>query len=254
MAESASRRGTLRAETATVHVRPLGSDSDCAFLAFTGSHGEAFSLPKAATIAEWLTTLRQWGYQRVRTNAMTSSASSVLLDAGFSVVQELTLLTISHWTPHIGTSTTTIRETRPAKALRFGVLRRGMRRDILRLDTHAFGANWCLDDDLLDDALRATPRSQVFVLRHDDDLQGFVVVGASGDSGYVQRLAVAEEHRSMGLGASLVDTAVKWAQARGCTQTVVNTEVGNLPALRLYEKIGFVSLPNRLAVLHKELR
>lgn len=251
VAESASRRGTLWSETATVHVRPLGSDSSCAFLAFTGSHGEAFSLPNATTVADWLTTLRQWGYQRVRTNAVTSSASAVLLEAGFSVVQELTLLTISHWTPPLRHSTD---GARPAKALHFGALRRGVRHDILHLDAQAFGAEWCLDDDLLDDALHATLRSQVFVLHHGVDLQGFVVVGVTGDTGYVQRLAVAEQHRNTGVGATLVGAAVDWAQRRGCTQTVVNTEVGNLPALHLYEKMGFRSLPNRLAVLHKELR
>lgn len=251
VAESAPRRGTLWSETATVHVRPLGSDPHCAFLAFTGSHGEAFSLPHSATIADWVTTLGQWGYHRIRTNAVTSSASSVLRDAGFSVVQELTLLTLSHWTPSPHNS----REgSRPTKARRFGALGRGIRRDILNLDAHAFGVDWCLDDDLLHDALHATPRSQVFVIRYGGELQGFVVVGASGDTGYVQRLAVSGQHRNRGVGAALVGAAVSWTQKRACTQTVVNTEVGNLPALRLYEKIGFVSLPNRLAVLHKELR
>jgi ribosomal protein S18 acetylase RimI-like enzyme len=35
---------------------------------------------------------------------------------------------------------------------------------------------------------------------------------------------------------------------------VVNTDVNNHYAQHLYEKIGFVSLPNRLTVLQKELQ
>lgn len=251
MAESAPRRGTLWSGSHHVHVRPLGHDTSCAFVAFTGSHGEAFSLPDTSLIEQWLDTLAEWGYRRVRTNAVISTADTALRDAGFTVVQDLTLLSMSHWTPSrlaIGTTNP------PKKVLRWGVLRKSVRREILALDAHAFGPEWCLDEDLLTDAVRATTHAQVFVARDARLLHGFVVVGASGGTGYVQRLAVSEDRQGQGIGHSLVATAVNWAQKRGCTHTVVNTEVGNVPARRLYEKIGFVALPNRLTVLQKELR
>jgi ribosomal protein S18 acetylase RimI-like enzyme len=47
---------------------------------------------------------------------------------------------------------------------------------------------------------------------------------------------------------------VQWTARKQCRHTVVNTDVNNHAAQRLYEKMGFVALPHRLTVLHKELR
>lgn len=129
-----------------------------------------------------------------------------------------------------------------------------LRREILALDTSSFGGSWCLDEGLLDDAMRATARSTLLISRHERRLNGFVIVGVSGDMGYVQRLAVHPDHRHRGVGTALVGHAVRWAARRGARQSMVNTEVTNVAARALYEKMGFTPLPTRLTVLHKELR
>lgn len=249
--ESVPRRGTLYSGSIQVHIRPLERDPDCAFMAITGSHGDTFPLPEPDIVDKWLITVAQWGYARVRTNALNPGASATLRSAGFDVVQELTLLSLTHWTP---TLLPQVESVTAKKSLRFGSIRPRLRRDIVALDQRAFGATWGLDEGLFSDAITATSHSQVFITRDAGTLTGFVVVGVTGDTGYIQRLAVSPDARRRNIATSLVSTAIRWTQTRRCTRTVVNTEVTNVAALGLYEKIGFVALPDRLTVLQKELR
>lgn len=247
----APRRGTLWSGTTRVHVRPLAHDPFGAFLILTGSHGDAFSPPEEPVLQQWLETLVEWGYRRVRTNAVASATDTALQGVGFSVVQDLVLLSVTHWSPpHMSPPCAWV----PKRALRWGALRTSTRRDILALDAAAFGPQWSLDRESLTDAIGATSRSQVFVCRRKSVLDGFVVVGSSGGTGYVQRLAVNDTQRQHGVGSCLVGAALRWTHARGCTHTVVNTETTNSAAQALYEKMGFVALPNRLTVLYKELQ
>jgi GNAT superfamily N-acetyltransferase len=198
--------------------------------------------------------MEQMGYGQVRTNAVAPGMNRLLTEAGFTIAQELMLFSLPHWTPP-----RLDRKALPGctlkRPVRLGTgLWPALRREILELDASCFGESWALDDGLLDDALRATTRSTVWIARHDRCLTGFVIAGVAGDMGYVQRLAVHSEHRQQGLATALVERAVHWAARRGARHSLVNTEVTNLPARALYEKMGFSPLPTRLTVLHKELR
>ena len=250
--ESAPRRGTLWSGPTSVHVRPLAHDPQSAFLIISGAHDDNFSFPGADIIEQWMTTLTSWGYSRVRTSALSLRPADALREVGFSSVQDLMLLTMNHWTvPQFSLAP----DIAPKKAIRWGNhITSSLRDDILRLDARAFGVAWALDTDALADALRATSRSQVLIARHKGVLQGFVVVGATSGTGYLQRLAVDAAAQRGGIGSCLVAAAVQWTSRRGCRHTVVNTDVNNHYAQHLYEKIGFVSLPNRLTVLQKELQ
>ncbi|XP_071495624.1 uncharacterized protein [Diadema antillarum] len=58
--------------------------------------------------------------------------------------------------------------------------------------------------------------------------------------GYIAMLAVDEDFRKKKLGSSLVKKAIR-AMVRGeCDEVVLETEITNKPALRLYENLGFV--------------
>lgn len=249
--ERAPRRGTLWSGPTVVQVRPLAHDPEAAFLIISGAHDDNFSFPGPEMIDRWLTTLKSWGYARVRTSALSPRPESALREVGFAPIQDLMLMSMTHWTPPQFSLSPDIA---PKKAVRWGNrISSSLRDDILRLDARAFGDTWALDKDAFSDALRATSRSQVFVARHKGVLQGFAVVGATGGTGYLQRLAVDAHVQRTGIGSCLVAAAVQWSSRKGCRHTVVNTEINNQPAQHLYEKIGFVSLPNRLTVLQKEL-
>lgn len=58
--------------------------------------------------------------------------------------------------------------------------------------------------------------------------------------GYIAMLAVDSKHRKHGIGTNLVKKAI-YAMVEGdCDEVVLETEVTNKSALRLYENLGFV--------------
>lgn len=125
--------------------------------------------------------------------------------------------------------------------------------EILQLDTEAFGDEWCLDADSLRDAFSATKRSRLFVSRNKNELEGFVLVGATQRNGFIQRLAVRPNARRTGVATRLVARALHWTHTAGCTNTVVNTERTNTAALGLYASFDFEEMPHGLVVLEREL-
>ncbi|ESO02593.1 hypothetical protein HELRODRAFT_155844 [Helobdella robusta] len=58
--------------------------------------------------------------------------------------------------------------------------------------------------------------------------------------GYIAMLAVAKEHRHKGIGSHLVIRAIKGMVNDNCDEVVLETEITNHAALRLYENLGFV--------------
>ncbi|CAB3397320.1 unnamed protein product [Caenorhabditis bovis] len=61
-----------------------------------------------------------------------------------------------------------------------------------------------------------------------------------GSKGYVAMLAVDESCRRLGLGTRLVRRAIQAMQAKGCDEVVLETEVSNKNAQRLYSSLGFI--------------
>lgn len=58
--------------------------------------------------------------------------------------------------------------------------------------------------------------------------------------GYIAMLAVDEKYRKRKIGSNLVLKAIRAMVADGADEVVLETEITNKPALRLYENLGFV--------------
>ncbi|EXU74661.1 dTDP-4-amino-4,6-dideoxy-D-galactose acyltransferase [Erwinia mallotivora] len=73
------------------------------------------------------------------------------------------------------------------------------------------------------------------------DLQGFVSLRELSDgSARIGLLATLPEAQGLGVGQRMVAAAVDWCRARRLTRLHVATQLGNLPALRLYLRCGGV--------------
>ncbi|VGO22017.1 GNAT family N-acetyltransferase [Pontiella sulfatireligans] len=56
----------------------------------------------------------------------------------------------------------------------------------------------------------------------------------------IYSLAVVPEFRGQGIGRKLLATAERKARARGCTRMKLEVRMDNIPAIRLYESLGYV--------------
>jgi ribosomal protein S18 acetylase RimI-like enzyme len=68
--------------------------------------------------------------------------------------------------------------------------------------------------------------------------------------GHLETLIVNARQRRLGIGRRLLGTAADWARARGATEMVLTTWVGNAEADAFYERLGYRVLSH---VLHARL-
>ncbi len=212
-------------------------------MAWRGRHDVALVAPRPGarpTPHDVLTALDlavRRGARQVVTGALARAELDPFLAVGFTVHERLHLL--SH----------DLEDLEPVSGA--ARLRRARRRDhgpALAVDARAFDPFWRLDGDGLDDALRATSSAR-FRVATDPDVVGYAVTGRSGDRGYFQRLAVDPQRHSEGIGRSLVLDGLHWLRRRHVRGAVVNTQIGNEAALRLYRTLGFVPERDGLTVL-----
>ncbi len=121
---------------------------------------------------------------------------------------------------------------------------------LLAIDVAAFSPFWRFDALGLQEAIEATTRSTVLIIRDRDGLPaGFAIVGFGTAVSYLQRVAVAPEWQGKGMGRSLVRVAARKARDAGARVMLLNTQYDNEGAIALYESEGFELLPEPLALL-----
>lgn len=122
--------------------------------------------------------------------------------------------------------------------------------DLLAIDTAAFDRFWHFDRLGLTEALEATTNSRVLIIRDSDgNPTSYAIVGFGSAIAYLQRVAVHPDWQGQGMGRSLVRVAARKAREQGARVMLLNTQVDNIPALRLYESEGYVRLPEPLCLL-----
>lgn len=115
------------------------------------------------------------------------------------------------------------------------------------LDRLSFRPLWRSNEAGLRGSRGATSRGAVLVT--EGAPKGFAIVGCSGITSYLQRIAVAPSHRGRGWGSRLMQASICWAVRHGAASMLLNTPPANEDAARLYRSAGFARLPDRLRVL-----
>jgi len=83
----------------------------------------------------------------------------------------------------------------------------------------------------------------VLVAEEDGVVVGYATFGMDEDGvGHVLNNAVDPEHRGRGIGTALVRAVVERLKAEGARILRVTTLESDIPARRVYEKLGFVEL------------
>ncbi len=200
--------------------------------------------PSVDFLRRCLDTLAARGFTRVLTSALAPTEQAGFLSLGFEEYERLHLL--SHDLADVP------RPPREAGQL----LRRGRRGDwpaVLGVDAGAFSPFWRLDAAGLREAIDATPATRFRLAADGGHVLAYSVTGLSATQGYLQRLAVDPSHRRIGLGRALGLDGLRWLRRKGVTEAVVNTQIGNEPALALYLSLGFRMERTQLSVLHRGL-
>ncbi|XP_017471128.1 PREDICTED: N-alpha-acetyltransferase 30-like [Rhagoletis zephyria] len=83
-----------------------------------------------------------------------------------------------------------------------------------------------------------------FLAAHGNEYVGAIVckldMHMNVRRGYIAMLAVRKEYRKLKIGTTLVQKAIEAMLADNADEVVLETEMRNVPALRLYENLGFV--------------
>ena len=89
--------------------------------------------------------------------------------------------------------------------------------------------------------LRDAASGACFVAERDDRPVGVVGIGARGDVGFVDFLAVDPDYRRTGIGSSLLSTALFWMSQRGCARGLAVADPANEAAAEFYRRFGFAA-------------
>ena len=202
-------------------------------------------LPSPDFLRRCLGTLAGRGFGRVVTGALAPSEQVGFRAVGFSVAEDLHLLSHDlHDLPVMDVPGVALRRTRASD-----------RAAVLAVDHVAFQPFWRLDESGLDEAINATPHAR-FRTAHDaerDAVVGYAITGRAGRRGYVQRIAVDPTQHGAGIGRLLLLDGLRWLRRWRVERAMVNTQLDNSRALRLYEATGFRRERTRLSVLGIEL-
>ncbi len=122
------------------------------------------------------------------------------------------------------------------RELRFVPLTEDLLPAVLELERVCFSLPWSREAFLPE--LRDPSCFWLAVLT-EDDLAGYAGMRTVLDEGYISNIAVAPVLRRQGVGQSLVEALIREGERRQLSFLTLEVRMGNAPARRLYERMGF---------------
>ncbi|MGB4695047.1 MAG: ribosomal protein S18-alanine N-acetyltransferase [Bacilli bacterium] len=94
--------------------------------------------------------------------------------------------------------------------------------------------------DLIYADLKLNPYAHYLVLEIDGEVGGYLSLWITGEAAEMINFYVAKKYQGMGFGKKLLDFALRLCRLCKVKSLSLEVRSSNLPALRLYEKYGFV--------------
>jgi len=110
--------------------------------------------------------------------------------------------------------------------------------EISRIEQESFSMPWSANAfrQLLQDS-----NSIYLVAEEDGKIVGSCGVSDVCGEGNIDNVVVSEEYRNRGIATALMVETLKRGRERGITAFTLEVRVSNAPAIKVYEKMGFVS-------------
>lgn len=89
------------------------------------------------------------------------------------------------------------------------------------------------------------PLAYWLVAEDGGEILGYIGSQSVLDAADVMNLAVSPDHRRKGIGEKLIKALTRHLQEHGVIALLLEVRVSNAPAIRLYEKLGFVQVGRR---------
>lgn len=115
---------------------------------------------------------------------------------------------------------------------------------VLQIDRASFSNPW--PERSYKYELTENPAAHLFVVeRADHRVIGYLGYWLIGDEVHISTFAVHPDHRMRGIGEDMLVSALKVAAGKGAQVATLEVRESNDPAIRLYEKLGFVMVGSR---------
>ena len=95
------------------------------------------------------------------------------------------------------------------------------------------------------------PNVIFLVAKEANQVVGYCGIYLALDEGEITNVAVSSDFRHRGIAKELVGTLIQTAEREGIRRFVLEVRASNQPAIRLYEKLGFVYCGTRRAFYTK---
>jgi ribosomal protein S18 acetylase RimI-like enzyme len=86
-----------------------------------------------------------------------------------------------------------------------------------------------------------------------DKFAGFAIAIEQRNNGLIAEVGVAPHFRKRGIGTWLSIKGIQRLKDRGFKQAFLGVDIQNIPAIKLYEKLGFKKLPEEIFELQKRI-
>lgn len=110
--------------------------------------------------------------------------------------------------------------------------------EVAKMEAEIFSMPWS-ENSFLEEVERD---DRIFVVAHvDDKLAGYVGIIPSFDEADIANVAVASSMRRCGIAERMLEIAMAWAREMGVKDFALEVRAGNVGAIALYGKLGFIS-------------